>query len=142
MCWCQHPRYGAPPSGATTMTQRPVGSSVVCTRGDVAGNELLRDRDLTVRAHRANEVNCASAEPGLGCHAADVFAPWPAKIRWSGRVVVVEDERCGQGCNVVDHDVPDNDKNCVDHEVSLPEFRSVSPMPEHRRYEPQARHWR
>ena len=34
-------------------------------------------------------------------------------------VIVIENEWCLQGCNVVDHDIPDNDKNCVDHEVSF-----------------------
>ena len=80
---------------------------------------------------------------GLGCEPGGRVRPLAAKnpMEVDG-VVVIEDERCGQGCNVVDHDVPDNDKDCVDHEVSLPNLRSVSPMPEHRRYERQARHWR
>ena len=113
--------------------------------GDVAGDELLRDpRGLTIRAHRADEVHRAMAgATSLGCEPGGRVRPLAAKnpMKVDG-VVVIEHERCLQGCNVVDHDVPDNDKNCVDHEVSLPDLLCVSPMPEHRRYEPQARHWR
>ena len=80
---------------------------------------------------------------GLGCKPGGRVCPLAAKNPTEvDGVVVIEHERCLQGCNVVDHDVPDNDKNCVDHEVSLPDQLCVSPMPEHRRYEPQARHWR
>ena len=60
----------------------------------------------------------------------------------ANRIVVIENQRCVQRRDVVDHDVADDDEYCVDHASLLPGLVFLSRLPERRRCVPRARRWR
>ena len=55
---------------------------------------------------------------------------------------MIENQRCLKRCNVVDHDVADDDEYCVDHVSLLPGLVFLSPLHERRRCVLQGRRWR